>query len=839
MPTSPIRPSWSPRLLYLGLLLFALLLALAALAIRREWTERLGQARAEALFRLVEARTAIRPTETPGALAWLNLELLRYREQIADPEKARLYGEIAEHQDERRVPALFAPLGAALDRPFPEASARPHLGEAIAGSAEAGSLRIERLVEADGRWLALTRRRTLEAEPPPRPPGESAPEGGEGLAGDLLPYRLAPHLVAIAGDLRRRLAAQPLPALPGSRPPTLVRLYALGEEGSLLSLPAPLAAPGGAARAEAEAEAREIGKLPRLPTFFSDEFFFRFDFAAPTPQLAYSGVYLDIGGRGLVATLTAPLTVEGRHVVLALDLAFDVDWRSFARWIEPPMTASLALPPPDAGGEAAPLSWPALERSLLPDAPEPLRRAIVRLASGTAPAREDIPYLRHGVVEGVGAVAAFQVAERTWLAVLFPRTRSHLPWLPLLLSAVLLVALLGGFEVNRRRAERSQIKAERALQENQNLLNTMQVPLLVVDPNTDEVVFRNRAAADLGVEAGGSIAGMVADPRARAHYERMQVARPEPRRAYGLPLRVRGAGGEEVRYAIVRSVAVTAPIEALQADERHRLGIFFLLDEDSDLALWNETLDGESRRDERRRLAGLLTHGVDSLARVLARQLQAPARGPDAEPGGTELAAWLAGYIEARLRTTSWLLDRWDLEPPFAPDCTIEAAHARATIGRLQAVFACAARDLELRTRLHWGNGVLAGREGEDLPVFALEMDWPEAYVFTSPVRGGFGFFLTEALVNAVRHGRPGSTPVLRIALDRVRRELEIEVENESHPPVGRDEVEGGSYGGRRILERLARLFDWHDLRFLREERTFRVSWRVRVSERRDPAKAD
>jgi hypothetical protein len=377
---------------------------------------------------------------------------------------------------------------------------------------------------------------------------------------------------------------------------------------------------------------------------------------------------------------------------------------------------------------------------------------------------------------------------------------------------------------------------------NQNLLNTMQVPLLVVDPNTDEVVFRNRAAADLGVAVGGSIAGMVADPRAKAHYERMQVARPEPRRAYGLPLRVRGAEGEEERYAIVRSVAVTAPIEALQADERHRLGIFFLLDEDSDLALWNETLDGESRRDERRRLAGLLTHGVDTLARVLARHLQAPARGDigaKGEVGETELAAWLAGYIEARLRTTSWLLDRWDLAPPFPPDCTIEAAHARATIGRLQAVFAQASRDLELRTRLHWGNGVLAGREDATVPVFAVEIDWPEPFVFTSPVRGGFGFFLTEALVNAVRHGRPGSTPVLRIALDRVRRELEFEVENETAPTAGNDKGEGESYGGRRILERLAHLFEWHDLRFRREGRAFRASWRVRVSERRDPAGAD
>src|SRR4029453_1137308 len=66
---------------------------------------------------------------------------------------------------------------------------------------------------------------------------------------------------------------------------------------------------------------------------------------------------------------------------------------------------------------------------------------------------------------------------------------------------------------------------------------------------------------------------------------------PQPRRAYGLPLRVRGDdGGEEERYAIVRSVAVTAPIEALEADERHRLGILFLLEPEADLALVPQAL---------------------------------------------------------------------------------------------------------------------------------------------------------------------------------------------------------------------------------------------------------
>src|SRR6185436_1210469 len=154
--------------------------------------------------------------------------------------------------------------------------------------------------------------------------------------------------------------------------------------------------------------------------------------------------------------------------------------------------------------------------------------------------------------------------------------------------------------------------------EKQNLLNTMQVPLVVVDPNTDVIVSANRAAEAIGIRSGSRFVDLVwPDERSRAHYERMQVASPEPRRAYGLSVAVRDdRGGVTERYAVIRSVAVTAPIEALAADERHRLGVLFVLDPDDDLSLFADSVDGQARRDERRRLAGLLSHGVDTLARV-------------------------------------------------------------------------------------------------------------------------------------------------------------------------------------------------------------------------------
>jgi PAS domain-containing protein len=830
---------WGSRLLYLGVFLFAGLVLLAALSFRREWQERIGQSRSDAIFQLVEGRTPARPTETPGAAAWLNLELRRYRERIADPERARLYGEVAEWQDNRSVPPFFAPLREVLARPLSSSSSEPPtplprlvLPQGQTEGESASSLRSQDFLELDRHWFAVTRRKSLESAAPESPSNRFL-------------TRVTPRLLAASEALAGALARHPLPALPGSRPPRVVRLYALSEDGTLVTLPSPPlpSAPFDpeASRRAALAEGRELRSSPERPTFVSNEFYFRFDFTDPREQTFYSGLYLDLGGQGLVATITVPLrAAETGPGIAGADLTFDIDWEAFARGIDPPMVAGVVQL---TGSPAGVRHWTDLAGAPSGRLPAALRQAVAALArrvsgggggsgtSGTSGTVADsVPNVLHGVVEGQGAVAAFQVASATWLLVLFPQTQSHLPLLPVLLSAVLLVALLAGFERNRRRAER-------AFAEKQNLLNTMQVPLIVVDPNTDEVVFGNQAAENLGLRAGERIGDLVAaDPRALAHYERMQVARPEPRRAYGVPVRVRGEDGNlEERYAIIRSVAVTAPIEALHADERHRLGILFLVEPEADLALYTAELARATREDERRKLVGLLAHGADTLVRVLAHTLQGE-MGRDTEA----FVAWLAGYLDRRLRTTAWLLDHWEAEPPLPPDSSIEAAQARATLTSLAAVFAVVARDADLRTRLHWDNGVLSLRPDPESPVFTMEIEWPEEYWFACPVRGGFGFFLGEVLINAIRHGRPGSTPNLRVTLDRVRRELAFAVENEvSEEARDRSGERGETYGGRRILERLSRLFEWQDLTFERRATTYQVSWRVPASERGDPRRPD
>ena len=781
------------RLLYAGLGVFVLLSVLTARTVWRAWNERAGQARTAAVFELVQQRMPSRPIEAPGAIAWLREQLAAYRTHL-QPRDASTFARLADEAE--AVPTELLAAADAMRTVLASASKTSDLpapGESVQSGRSRRALTI---LATGGSTFVVTRRHALEKDP-----------GSNGFVSRLL----VPMAAA-----RRPLDT----ALGGIARP--VRLYALGEDGTLVSLPWP--ASDETPEATARSEALQLSSRPSLPSFAPEEFFFRFS-EGEQASVRDSGFYVDLGGRGLVSTVTMPIEGPGEAGVLALDLAHTVDWDHFASTIAPPLAATIVHAAPDT-----PPTWSTLRNALPGAAPAALRSALDGVVTAqVSPTGDDSP-ITHAVIAEVGAVAAFHVSESAWLLAFFPSVAPSFPGGAIALLGAVLALLLTGFEVNRRKAEREADRAARALGEKQNLLNTMQVPLIVVDPNTDEVVSANQVAESIGIRRGARFAERIsADPRARAHYARTQVATSEARRAYGVPIRVdTNAGVSSEQFAIVRSVAVTAPIEALAADERHRLAILFLIDPQSDLRLLLDDVQSAAHTDERRRLAGLLSHGLDSLADVLRRR--AAGLGADSARG---LTPWLAEYLQRRIHVIAWLLDHWDGAPP-SHDAVVDAAQAQETLGSLERIFTDVRSDADLRARLGWANGPLA--PGGNRQPFAIAIDWPDEFEMTLPVRGGLGLFLTEVLSNAMRHGAAGSIPDVTIHCDRVKRELVFTVDNERRDDRAR---QGSKYGGLALLTGMARLFGWREFSAGPNGSRFLVTWRAPLTRRDQPGKPD
>ena len=767
------------RLLYAGLALFVLLTALTGRSVWRAWEQRAGQARSAAVFALVQQQMPSRPIEAPGAMAWLREQLSVYRRDLP-AEAGQMFERLSGESE--RIPSDLEAASIAMRVALASSSSDATLPAQTVLPEPPGSRRSLSLVSAADRMFVVTRRHGLE---------QSAESNG-----------FIARLVGPMGAAQAQLDE----ALRGVGRP--VRLYAIGEDGTLVSMPWPLA--GESPDVIARAEALQLSSQPALPSFAPEEFFFRFRRDQPNAS-RYSGFYVDLGGRGVVSTLTMPIEGAPMAGVLALDLAHAVDWDRFAATIAAPLAGTVVQL-----GTDGPASWKMLHDSVSSSAPEALRQALASIVTRERAATAGDAPIIHAVVQDVGAVAAFHVSERAWLLAYFPSAAPSFPTGAVALLGVMLVLLLTGFEVNRRRAEREADRAARALAEKQNLINTMQVPLIVVDPNTDQIVHANPVAESMGIRRGARFADRIStEPRARAHYERAQVATSEARRAYGVPILVDDANGTtSEQFAIVRSVAVTAPIEALSADERHRLAILFVVDRQSDLRLLLDEVEADAHTDERRRLAGLLSHGLDALADVLRRSVT------HANPPGS-LNPWLAEYLQRRIHVTGWLLDHWHGAPP-AHDSVVDAAQIEETLVSLGLIFTEVRRDGELRSRLGWTNGPLS--DPTDRPPFDWSIDWPEEFDTTLPVRGGLGFFLTEVLVNAMRHGASQSAPCVVIRCDRVRNEAHFVVENERRADRSKS---GDKYGGLALLAGMARLFGWREFSAAPNGSAFVVTWRV------------
>src|SRR5215468_10174457 len=121
-----MRPTVSLRrgvgVLYAGVAVFVGLAAFTARSIWIAWQARSDDARAAAVYDLVSERTPVRPTDAPGAMAWLRLELDRFGRRASGGDRARSYASFAASGE--RVPEALAPLLAVMRAAASEISVR-------------------------------------------------------------------------------------------------------------------------------------------------------------------------------------------------------------------------------------------------------------------------------------------------------------------------------------------------------------------------------------------------------------------------------------------------------------------------------------------------------------------------------------------------------------------------------------------------------------------------------------------------------------------------------------------------------------------------------------------
>jgi hypothetical protein len=772
-----------------------------------QWQRQLDSGRAQMLAELLSTKITPRVIENPGVEAW-RMSLLRVAaEQLPAGERDTLLELLPPTERQHQLPASMVAVGERLHSAAPPLGSRgpitvQHVPEppAPAGADPVEALRVVEHVRIDGATLVLTHRRGLFAEQ------AELPE-------DL--RHVAVHLTTLAEGWTED--PPPMPIESGELllgPPRLTRLYAFVEDGSLMSIAFPHEGERSdpAARTRAlEDETAAVRQRPGDLTLTSSSHFTRFDYGDPLgEQTDFTGIYADVGGSGFVATVAVPIEYgdESLKVILSADLTIDIDLERLAAAADPSLQVALTGELPEiATPEWQP--WTTLHDALPPGVPEQLRKDVwlrkkAEQSSGTWDPKGPVV---HGHGEQ-GVLFAQQVNRRRWLVGRIEATPPNLPWASLLLVPGLLLGLLLWSGRRELAVTHERDAAREQLGQRLGVLDLLELPLIVVDPNDDMIISGNAIALErLHITPGRSVHEQLIanDERSQSHYHEHQLVVGGRRRSYGVYLRDPDDPERRGRYVLVRSISLGAAQPGLGAAANHRIGLVCEIDDVADLALLLEERVAATRQDERNKLAAIFEHGADTLARVLETSVS------DATTDEQrEFCRWLAEYLLGRLHVTQWVLEHWGGPARHDVVCILGPEHLHAGLAQYQRIFALVAATPKLRAQLHWDNGSLSmALPDRESPVRAW-IDWPESYRLTAPADGVFGYVIGEILINAVKHGAPGLPIELEADIDRARRELSVRVRNEVHPGGDHgNSREDKAYGGLAIITEITRLCGW------------------------------
>ena len=784
------------------------------------WQRAIGRGARRRRLRSGRPAHPSRPTDAPGAMAWLRLRARPLR-----GASRRRTGRALYRASPRAAIACPTSCGRSAGRAVASPSSTGAGDAALRCRRRAPSpvaLRRQRVVSTSAAsTLVVTRRRALD----------DAPISAAIAARIAFLDAVVPALVARADrDRRGASAAARCRRCRGRRPPRPVRVYAVAEDGD-----AGVGAVAGRARddgmpSSANWRCSRRGRTCRRSRPRSSS---SGSIRARQPPTRWRLLRVLSRSRrprpGLDGDACRSRSARGASAAFSRSISPSTSTgAAFAASVEPPVAGAAVTVP-----SAVAASWPASTRRCRRRA---ARRCgarsatLARARSPTAAADSPAP-LRHGVVDGPGAVAAFQVSDARWLLMLFPQRAPAFPVTAVALLAGLLALLLAGFEINRRRADGERRNAERALAEKQNLLNTMQVPLVVVDPNTDVIVSSNRAAEAIGIRAGGRFADLVWPDDARARALRADAGRARPSR--GAPTACRSPCATSTgaaRRATPSSDRSPSPRRSRRSPPTSGIGSA-CCSCSSPTPTWRcspTTSTSRAHRDERRRLAGLLSHGVDTLARVLEHCLSQPDSDADQRansPRGSPTTSSAASPSPPGCSITGTRSRR---SRPTASSIAISSS--RRSIA--SAAFCARSATIASCARGCTGTTACSPSPRPDGRILEVDVDWPE------PLRVHLAGARRLRLVprrgdRQRRAARRAGHAARRVGVLRSRASRARVRRHRILPPPGTDRSAGGdAYGGLAMLRTIARLCEWREFQLESGTGTFQVTWRVPLSER-------
>lgn len=830
MPVNAMRTSsrvarWWP------LLIVALVFAVGMVLTGRQLQTRYDDGRAHALSELLAVSTTPRMMDAPGVEAWLRT-LLRGAADGLSGDAQLSMRRLIEPGDGTSLPWDGETLRDALEEVVATDFAKPsdsalRTVHDFSGQ-DAPRLRSVQIVATDTTSVVVTRRRSLM-------------QSVAGQASESFVRSSAARLET----LHRRWfddpraddeAARRLGGADWMRGWNPIRFYAISEDGTFVSLPAHRRNDPGL-RTRLNDEATECFKRGSSPELASDAFMFSLAYAEhPSPRARYSGLYLDVAGAGVVGTLATPFTdpATGLQGLIAIDVSFELDLLAVTQSLDTTVQATVAQV---SGAHASGLwrPWATLQDGLPAYSPPSLRAALEQQALRELRERTYTPrksLVHAGSIENGETLFAVQVARSRWLLVWVPSANPPTPWGVIVAAPIVMLLIAGWLQWRQAAASRTVEEQARQLADRDGVLDAMRLPAIVVDPNDDTIVHANPAAVALGVKPGSSFREDILsdDAAARQHYRDMQDRGRDRFRSYGVPLRLRDTDGHtKERFAVIRSVSLDQPVGHMRAQSRHRLGLLLPVDDRDDLGLRLEARAQLSRDDERNKLAAILDHGVDTLARVLRSELD------DGDVDRSAFLQWLSGYLQRRVFVTQWVLTHWG-RPPLADQhgCVIEVSHLQATLAQYDGIARAVSRRPNLRARLHWNNGILAGGRPGERSAIDTTLDWPPDVLLPMPEDGVFGYVLGELVTNAIKYGPPGQDVSVVADWDPVRRQLHFSVSN-ALGGSAQPKRPGRAYGGLGIVQEIARLCDWTKFSAQVQGERFVVSW-VCSATRRRPA---